>query len=80
VDYRSVDRSRGLKVKILAGLMLLLMAGCSRQSQRFVPFVEGNTILALDTQTGQTCVNYKRTSLPDAGTPMPYCMDLYNAK
>jgi hypothetical protein len=56
------------------------MIGCSGQSQRFVPFVEDNTILALDTETGQTCVSYKRASLPDAGTPMPYCMDLYNSK
>lgn len=80
VDYESLDRSWGVNVKILAAVMLLSMAGCSRQSQRFVPFLEDDTILALDTQTGQTCVSYKRTTLPDAGTPMPYCMDLYNSK
>jgi hypothetical protein len=80
VDYGSLDRSWSINVKILAAVMLLTMAGCSRQSQRFVPFVEDNTILALDTQTGQTCVSYKRTTLPDTGTPMPYCMDLYNSK
>jgi hypothetical protein len=80
VDYRSLERSRGVNVKILAAVMLLTMVGCSRQSQRFVPFVEDDTILALDTQTGQTCVSYKRTALRDAGTPMPYCMDLYNSK
>jgi hypothetical protein len=80
VDYRSHNRSCGIKVKILAAAMLLPMIGCSGQSQRFVPFVEDNTILALDTETGQTCVSYKRTSLPGAGTPMPYCMDLYNSK
>ena len=73
VNYRFI-------VKILAALMFLPMVGCSRQSQRFVPFVEDDSILALDTQTGQTCVSYKRASLPDGGTPMPYCMDLYNAK
>jgi hypothetical protein len=80
VDYGILDRFWGVNVKILAAVMLLPMVGCSRQSQRFVPFVEDNTILALDTQTGQTCVSYKRTTLPDAGTPMPYCMDLYNSK
>ena len=80
VDYGSLDRSWGINVKILAAVMLLLIVGCSRQSQRFVPFVEDNTILALDTQTGQTCVSYKQTTPPDAGTPMPYCMDLYNSK
>jgi len=67
-------------VKILAGVMLLGIAGCSAQSQRFVPFVEDDTILALDTKTGQTCVSYKETALPKGGTPMPYCVDLYNSK
>jgi hypothetical protein len=80
VDNRSLEPLRGIKVKILAAAMLLPMVGCSGESQRFVPFVEDNTILALDTQTGQTCVSYKRTAPPDAGTPMPYCMDLYNSK
>jgi hypothetical protein len=80
VDSGSLDRTWGVNVKILAAVMLLPMAGCSRQSQRFVPFVEDNTILALDTQTGQTCVSYKRTTPPDATMPMPYCMDLYNSK
>lgn len=80
MHYITLDRSRGVPMKILAAVMLLLIVGCSRQSQRFVPFVEDNTILALDTKTGQTCVSYKRASLPDAGTPMPYCMDLYNSK
>jgi hypothetical protein len=80
VDYGSLDLSRGFNMKIFAAVMLLTMAGCSRQSQRFMPFVEDDTILALDTQTGQTCVSYKRTAPPDAGTPMPYCMDLYNSK
>ena len=80
VDYGSLDRSWGINVKILAAVMLLTMVGCSRQSKRFVPFIEDDTILALDTQTGQTCVSYKRTTPPDAGTPMPYCMDLYNSK
>src|ERR1700722_13615887 len=65
VDYRSLDCSRGFTVKILAAVMLLPMVGCSGQSQRFVPFVEDNTILALDTHTGQTCVSYKRTTLKD---------------
>jgi hypothetical protein len=80
VDYGLLDRSWSVNMKILAAAMLLPMVGCSGQSQRFVPFVEDNTILALDTQTGQTCVSYKRTPQPDAGTPMPYCMDLYNSK
>ena len=80
VDYGSLDRAWSVNVKILAAVMLLAMVGCARQSQRFVPFVEDNTILALDTQTGQTCVSYKQTTPPDAGTPMPYCMDLYNSK
>ena len=80
MDSGSLDRTWGVNVKILAAVLLLPTVGCSRQSQRFVPFVEDNTILALDTQTGQTCVSYKRTSLPDANTPMPYCMDLYNSK
>jgi hypothetical protein len=80
VDYGSLNSFWGINVKILAAAMLLTMVGCSRQSQRFIPFVEDDTILALDTQTGQTCVSYKRTALPDAGTLMPYCMDLYNSK
>jgi hypothetical protein len=80
VDYGSLDRSGGIKVKILAAVMLLTMVGCSGQSERFVPFVEDDSILALDTKTGQTCVSYKRPPLPDGGTPMPYCMDLYNSK
>lgn len=80
VDYESLDRSSGMTVKILAAVMLLTIVGCSGQSQRFVPFVEDDSILALDTKTGQTCVSYKRTTLPDSGTPMPYCMDLYNSK
>jgi uncharacterized lipoprotein NlpE involved in copper resistance len=67
-------------VKILAAVMLLTLLGCSRQSQRFVPFVENETILALDTETGKTCVSYKRVVLADEGTPMPYCADLYNSK
>ncbi len=80
MNYRSLNRFWGAKVKILAAVMLLAMVGCSGQSQRFVPFVEDNTILALDTQTGQTCVSYKQTTPPDTGNPMPYCMDLYNSK
>jgi hypothetical protein len=80
VDYGSLDRARGVNVKILAAVMLLPMVGCSGKSQRFVPFVEDDTILALDTQTGQTCVSYKHTTPPAAGTPMPYCIDLYNSK
>jgi hypothetical protein len=67
-------------VKFLAAITLLVMVGCSRQSQRFVPFVEDDTILALDTKTGQTCVSYKQASMPKGGTPMPYCVDLYNSK
>jgi hypothetical protein len=67
-------------VKILVALLLVTMAGCSRQSQRFVPFVEDDTILALDTRTGQTCVSYKQAALTNSGTPMPYCVDLYNSK
>ena len=72
--------SHGGKVRILAAFALLAMVGCSRQSQRFVPFVEDDTILALDTKTGQTCVSYKQASMPKGGTPMPYCVDLYNSK
>jgi hypothetical protein len=67
-------------VRILAAFMLLAMVGCSGRSQRFVPFVEDDTILALDTKTGQTCVSYKQASMPKGGTPMPYCVDLYNSK
>jgi hypothetical protein len=67
-------------VKILAAVMLLGIVGCSRQSQRFVPFVEDDTILALDTKTGQTCVSYKQAAYTKGGTPMPYCVDLYNSK
>jgi stress response protein SCP2 len=66
-------------VKILAVVMLLFAVGCSRQ-QRFVPFVDNDTILALDTETGKTCVSYKQTSTTQGGTPMPYCADLYNSK
>jgi hypothetical protein len=80
VDYVIRRPLLGPQVKILAAVMLLAMVGCSRQSQRFVPFVEDDTILALDTQTGQTCVSYKQKSLPAGGTPMPYCTDLYNSK
>ena len=67
-------------MKILAAVLLLGIAGCSRQSQRFVPFVEDDTILALDTKTGQTCVSYREAALTKGGTPMPYCVDLYNSK
>jgi len=67
-------------VKILAAVMLLSLLGCSRQSQRFVPFVENDPILALDTETGKTCVSYKQAALTNEGTPMPYCADLYNSK
>jgi hypothetical protein len=45
-----------------------------------VPFVENDTILALDTETGKTCVSYKQAALANEGTPMPYCADLYNSK
>jgi uncharacterized protein YcfL len=67
-------------VKILAAVMLVVIVGCSRQSQRFVPFVEDDNILALDTKTGQTCVSYKQPVLTNSGTPMPKCVDLYNSK
>jgi hypothetical protein len=67
-------------VKIVAAVMLLTLLGCSQQSQRFVPFVEDDTILALDTKTGQTCVSYKQVALTKGGSPMPYCVDLYNSK
>jgi hypothetical protein len=80
MDYGSLHRFWAVKVRIFAAVMLLAIVGCSRQSQRFIPFVEDNTILALDTQTGQTCVTYKQTTLQDARTPIPYCMDLYNSK
>jgi hypothetical protein len=70
---------KGPHVKILAATVLLAMMGCSRQ-QRFVPFVEDDNILALDTKTGETCVSYKQPALTDIGTPMPYCVDLYNSK
>jgi hypothetical protein len=75
VNFQSLKR-----VKILAAIALLAMVGCSGRSQRFVPFVEDDTILALDTKTGQTCVSYKQASMPKGGTPMPYCVDLYNSK
>jgi hypothetical protein len=83
VNWRSelsVALPLGGQVRILAAIALLVMVGCSRQSQRFVPFVEDDTILALDTKTGQTCVSYKQASMPKGGTPMPYCVDLYNSK
>ena len=76
----SVALPHGGQLRILAAIALLVMVGCSRQSQRFVPFVEDDTILALDTKTGQTCVSYKQASMPKGGTPMPYCVDLYNSK
>jgi hypothetical protein len=76
----SVFLQLGGEVKILAAIALLAMVGCSGRSQRFVPFVEDDTILALDTKTGQTCVSYKQASMPKGGTPMPYCVDLYNSK
>jgi hypothetical protein len=75
-----VNFQAGKRVRFLAAFILLAMVGCSRQSQRFVPFVEDDTILALDTKTGQTCVSYKQASMPKGGTPMPYCVDLYNSK
>jgi hypothetical protein len=67
-------------MRFFAAIMLLAIAGCSRQSQRFVPFVEDDTILALDTKTGQTCFSYKQAAMPQSDTPMPYCVDLYNSK
>jgi hypothetical protein len=67
-------------LKFFASVMLATIVGCSRQPQRFVPFVEDDTILALDTKTGQTCVSYKQTTITASGTPMPYCVDLYDAK
>jgi hypothetical protein len=60
--------------------MLVATLGCSRQAQRFVPFVEDDNILALDTKTGQTCVSYKQAALANGGTPMPYCVDLNDSK
>jgi len=77
VNFQSLHR---LGIRILAAITLLVMVGCSGRSQRFVPFVEDDTILALDTKTGQTCVSYKQASMPKGGTPMPYCVDLYNSK
>jgi hypothetical protein len=79
VDFQSLE-AKGPQVKILAALLLLGIVGCSRQSQRFVPFVEDDAILALDTKTLQTCVSYKRAAMEKSGTPMPYCVDLYNSK
>ena len=76
----SIFLQLGGQVRILAAIALLAMVGCSGRSQRFVPFVEDDTILALDTKTGQTCVSYKQASMPKGGTPMPYCVDLYNSK
>jgi hypothetical protein len=73
------NQLKGPQVKILATMMLLATIGCSRQ-QRFVPFVEDDNILALDTKTGQTCVSYKQAAVTDIGAPMPYCVDLYNSK
>jgi glucose dehydrogenase len=67
-------------VKYFAVALLLLVTGCSQQTQRFIPFVEDDTILALDTKTGQTCASYKDTTIAKDGTPMPYCVDLYNSK
>jgi hypothetical protein len=67
-------------MKILAAILLLATVGCSQRSQRFEPFVEDDTILAVDTKTGQTCVSYKEAALTKGGTPMPYCVDLYNSK
>jgi hypothetical protein len=78
--WTSLHCLRGSILKILAAVMLLALLGCSRQSQRFVPFVENDTILALDTETGKTCVSYKQAALANEGTPMPYCADLYNSK
>ena len=66
-------------MKLLAATMLLALVGCA-QSQRFVPFVEDDSILALDTKTGQTCVSYKQAAQTDIGIPMANCVDLYNAK
>ena len=67
-------------MKYFAVALLLLITGCSGQTQRFIPFVEDDTILALDTKTGQTCVSYKEATMSKDGTPMPYCVDLYNSK
>ena len=76
----SVALPLGGPVRILAAIILLTMVGCTRPAQRFVPFVEDDTILALDTKTGRTCVSYKQVSMPEGGTPMPYCVDLYDSK
>ena len=48
---------------------MLLLSGCCRPVQRFVPSGDG---LALDTKTGRAC-----RSDPHAGNNLPLCYDLY---
>ena len=61
-------------------LVLVILTGCCRPTQRFVPT---STIeLALDSKTGQECVTYPKGVLAKGGDldTFPYCIDLYNAR
>ncbi len=60
-------------------LVVVMLTGCCRPTQRFVPT---STIeLALDTKTGQECITYPKGVLAkgDLDT-FPYCIDLYKVR
>ena len=70
-------------VKGLAALLLLTIAGCSQSSPQFLPFGDNDSTVALDTETGQTCVSYQKVATAKGGTNVtgvPYCFDLYSSK
>jgi hypothetical protein len=62
---------------LLVSAFLVLLTGCQRPVQRFVPLgaVEGQ---ALDTKTGQACYVYQKDP-GDKGpaADLPACYDLY---
>ena len=56
---------------VIASIFLMMVAGCARPIQRFVPF--GDTA-ALDTKTGRACNPFTSKMGP---TNLPLCYDLY---
>ena len=61
------------RIKLLALLCLLVVAGCGRPVQRFVPVAPDHPELALDTKTGQMCLAMGQ------GQSLPKCGDLYSS-
>ena len=63
-----------------AALIGFVVSGCERPCQRFVPFPGDNSSFALDTKTGQKCLNEpaKLDLIKQAQeVGYPFCIDLY---